>query len=300
MLLSATIIWGSSFFILKNVIDAFPTFFVLGFRFSMAVGIMGLVFVKKVITINKTTFLKGALLGVILAIAYCLQTIGLKNTTPSKNAFLTSTYCILVPFISWILFKQKPNVYNVIAGILCIAGIGLVSLSADFDIQFGDVLTLLCSIFFSLQLIFISRFAEKEDMVQLLIVELLISAIIFWIISFFSENDKYPVAITFTGMLPILYLTIFGTVIAQMFQMYGQKATSANEASLILSLEAVFGAIFSVIFYHEIMTLKLYAGFSVIFVALIISESKLEFLRKGIDKWKIKSYNKKDKHLEEK
>lgn len=296
MLLCATIIWGSSFFILKNTVDDFPTYYVLAIRFSIAVVLMAVIFIKKVITLNKTTVVKGIILGIFLAIAYGLQTFGLKSSTPAKNAFLTATYCIIVPFLCWIIFRKKPNVYNVIAGIMCVTGIGCVSLNADFKLGIGEILTLGGSFFFALQLIAISRFGKSENLIQMLFVELLTSALIFWVLSLSTEIKSYPIYIGFMDLLPIMYLTIFATILAQMLQMFGQKVTTASEASLILCLEAFFGTLFSIIFYHEQMTARLYIGFSIIFVALIISETKLEFIKKGIDKIRIKIDNYKIKH----
>lgn len=293
MLLCATIIWGSSFFILKNAVDSFPTFYVLSIRFAIATGVLGIVFFKRVITLNRTTIKKGVILGVFLSVAYGLQTIGLKYSTPAKNAFLTATYCIIVPFLSWIIFRKRANLYNIIAAVMCMVGIGFVALDADLNIGFGEILTVISGLFFAFQLIGIFKFGQREDMLQLLIVELLFSTLIFFAISFVSESKSYPITLDFRDMLPILYLSVFATIMAQVLQMYGQKVTTANEASLILCLEAVFGTLFSVIFYKEVMTAKLYIGFAIIFVALIVSETKLEFLTKGIDKIKIRRDNRK-------
>lgn len=295
MLLGATIIWGSSFFIFKNTVDKFPTFYALAIRFAMAVAFLGVVFFKRVITLNRTTIKRGVVLGIFLSTAYSLQTIGLKYSTPAKNAFLTATYCIIVPFLSWILFRKKANLYNIMAAIMCIVGIGFVSLDADFKVGIGEIFTLFSGLFFAFQLISITRFGQNEDMLQLLIVELLFSMLVFFAISLITEAKYYPIKLTSVDFWPVLYLAVFSTVIAQTLQMYGQKHTTPNQASMILCLEAVFGTLFSVIFYKEQMTAKLYIGFAIIFVALVISETRLEFISKGIDKLKIMGHNKKNK-----
>lgn len=295
MLLAATIIWGSSFFILKNAVDSFPTFYVLAVRFAIATGVLGIVFFKRVITLNRTTIKKGVILGICLAAAYSLQTIGLKYSTPAKNAFLTATYCIIVPFLSWILFRKKANFYNILAAAMCVVGIGFVSLNSDLKMGLGEILTIISGLFFAFQLVGIFKFGQSEDMIQLLIVELLFATLVFFAISFISESKSYPITLSLNDILPIIYLSVFATVMAQLLQMYGQKYTTANEASLILCLEAVFGTLFSIIFYKEVMTVRLYIGFAIIFVALIISETKLEFLTKGIDKLKIKRDNRERK-----
>ena len=269
-LLLATLVWGTSFFILKNAIDVFPTFFVLAERFSLSAVLIGLIFIKRIIKINKKSALHGIILGLVVAGAYALQTVGLKYTTPSKNAFLTAVYVVLVPFLSWLFLRKKPQIKNIIAAVLCIVGIGLVSLNGDFSIGIGDLLTLLSGIFYALQIVFTAKYASDDDPVQLVFIELSVVGVIFWIVSLSAE--KMPTNVTFTSFLPILYLAFICTAVAQFCQMVGQKHTSSNSAAIILSLETVFGTLFSVIFYHEVLTLQLICGFAIIFIAVLLGE----------------------------
>lgn len=269
-LLFATLVWGTSFFILKNAIDVFPTFFVLAVRFSLSAVPIGLIFIKRIIKINKKTALHGAIIGLVVAGAYALQTVGLKHTTPSKNAFLTAVYVVLVPFLSWLFLRKKPQVKNIIAAVLCIVGIGLVSLNGDFSIGIGDLLTILSGIFYALQIVFTAKYASDDDPIQLVFIELLVVGVIFWVVSLSAES--MPTNVTFTSFLPILYLSFICTAVAQFCQMVGQKHTSSNSAAIILSLETVFGTLFSVIFYHEVLTLQLICGFVIIFIAVLLGE----------------------------
>ncbi len=273
-LLLATLVWGTSFFILKNAIDVFPTFFVLAVRFSLSAVFIGLIFIKKIIKINKKSALHGAIIGLVVAGAYALQTVGLKYTTPAKNAFLTAVYVVLVPFLSWLFLRKKPQIKNIIAAVMCIVGIGLVSLNGSFSIGIGDVLTLLSGIFYALQIIFTAKYASDDDPIQLVFMELAVVGAVFWIVSLAAE--KIPTGITFNSFLPILYLAFICTALAQFCQMVGQKHTSSNSAAIILSLESVFGTLFSVIFYHEVLTLQLICGFAIIFIAVLLGETDLK------------------------
>ena len=165
LLLSATLVWGTSFFILKETIAEVPAFYVISIRFLIATAGLSLIFIKKIRAMDKHTFLRGVILGVVLALAYVAQTLGLKYTTPGRNAFLTSSYCVMCPFLIWFMFKKKPKLYNLIAAILCIVGIGFVSLSgdtADGNFILGDGLTLIGAVFFSLQIIFIDIFQKNR------------------------------------------------------------------------------------------------------------------------------------------
>lgn len=285
-LLFATLVWGTSFFILKNAIDVFPTFFVLAVRFSLSAVLIGLIFIKRIIKINKKSALHGSIIGLVVAGAYALQTVGLKYTTPSKNAFLTAVYVVLVPFLSWLFLRKKPQVKNIIAAVLCIVGIGLVSLNGEFLIGIGDLLTILSGIFYALQIVFTAKYASDDDPIQLVFTELLVVGVIFWVVSLSAE--KIPTNVTFMSFLPILYLSFICTAVAQFCQMVGQKHTSSNSAAIILSLETVFGTLFSVIFYHEVLTLQLICGFVIIFIAVLLGEiewkevfNKLKGVKRG-------------------
>ena len=283
LLFTATIIWGSSFIILKNSLDDFPMYLLLCFRFLIGGILFGLVFIKKVLKTNKRTLFQGMFLGVILAVAYIVQTYGLViSNSASKNAFLTASYCVLVPFLAWGIFRKKPNLFNVISGIICIVGIGFVSLSQNLSINIGDALSFSCGIFFGLQIIFADKFLKETEPISMLAFQLLTAGIVFGIISLFVETKIYSdISITLNTLFPVIYLTIAATCLAQLLQIYGQKYTSPSEASIILSLESVFGVIFAMIVDGEKLTLKLSIGFVLIFIAIIINETKLDFLKRG-------------------
>lgn len=286
LLLLATLAWGTSFFILKETIETVNELFVLALRFLFSGIVLGLIFIKKIKTTNKKTILHGLTLGVILVFAYIIQTYGLSYTTPSRNAFLTSSYCVIVPFLAWALTKIKPKAYNLISAIACIIGIGFVAFSGEqgqgSNVLLGDGLTLICAIFYGLQIIFISQYQESgEDASVLLVFELLTVGVLCAVFSLLFElpNGTAGYVLDFEKVLKIGYLAVFCTLFAQMAQIYGQKFTTPNQASLILSLEAVFGTLFSVILGDEKLTAGLIIGFVIIFVAMLINELKLDPLK---------------------
>lgn len=286
LILSATIAWGSSFVILKETIEEVPAFFVIGIRFLFSGLVVGLIFIKKLIKLNKTTLIQGLILGLVVAGAYLTQTWGLQHTTPSKNAFLTATYCIMCPFIMWLFFKRSPKIYNVISAFLCLIGVGLVAFSgadngSGESTLFGDILTLVGAVFYSLQILFIDRFQEnKSEPISLLVVQFFVVGIVLLGTSAIFELPTQGIkayALNFDQLLKIAYLTLACTIYAQGAQFFGQRfITSPGQASLILSLEAVFGVIFSIIIGDEKLTIPLIIGFCVIFLAIIISELRLD------------------------
>lgn len=286
LLLGATIAWGTSFVILKETIAQVPAFYVISIRFLVATAGLSLIFIKKIRAMDKKTFIKGMILGGFLAAAYLAQTIGLKHTTPGRNAFLTSTYCVSCPFLIWLLFKKKPKFYNVLAAVLCIVGVGLIALSGEktgFDLTqllLGDGLTLISSIFFGFQIIFIDKFQKDGcDSVRLLVPELLTAGIITGIVTLCFELPFEGIgayALNVDQLWRVAYLTVACTLFAQFAQITGQKFTSPNQCAIILSLESVFGVAFSVAIGFESLTVYLIIGFVVIFASMMISELHLD------------------------
>ena len=280
-LLVATLIWGSSFIIVEDMTNAMPTNMLLTFRFISAAILLSLIFFPRLKKINLSYIWRGGMLGLLLFLAYMTQTFGISfpENTPGKNAFLTAVYCVIVPFIAWGFSKKRPDRYNIISAFMCIIGIGLVSLTESFTMGIGDILTLIGGIFYALHIIAVSHFSEGRDPLLLTVIQFAASGICALILSLTTELSDFP-AVTPTKeiVLSVAYLAVFCTAVALTLQNFGQKYTEPSTASIILSLESVFGVAFSVALGREILSAKMYLGFALIFIAVIISETKLSFI----------------------
>ena len=287
LLLSAAVVWGSSFIILKETIETVPALYVIGVRFLASALLIGAVFFRKIKTISKKTLLHGTILGVVIASAYITQTLGLKYISAGKNAFITSLYCVMCPFLLWIAFGVRPKSYHIISAVLCVTGVGLIAVSsAESDggnAFLGCALTFFCAIFYCLQIIFTGKFhQQKSDAIQLLVIQLLTVGIIISACSLAFELPFCGIAaykLNTDQILRILYLTLVCTLYAQLAQIIGLKFTEANQAAIILTLEAVFGVVFAVILGDEQITPVLLSGFAVIFIGTVISELRIDVLR---------------------
>lgn len=278
-LFGASLIWGSSFLIMKNSVDALTPFLLLGLRFTIGCLFLCLIFHRRLKQLNHSYFIKGGIIGLLLFLAYTLQTIGLTGTTPGKNAFLTAIYCVIVPFLYWAVDRKKPDAFHLTAAFLTILGIGLVSLNNSLSIEYGDALTMAGGFFYAAHMVAIAKLAKDKDPVLITILQFGYAAVFFWIGAAFTEELVIPT--NTTVIAGILYLSIFATAVALLLQNIGQKYTNPAPAAVILSLESVFGVLFSVIFYGEEVNLRLLLGFLLIFLAVIISETKLSFFRKN-------------------
>ena len=277
-LLLMSLIWGSSFFILKNTLESVSTLYVLAIRFSGAAVLLCLFSLRELKKLDAKYLRGGAAMGVCLFIAYVLQTYGLTMTTPGKNAFLTATYCVIAPLLGWLLLRKKPSAYNWIAAVVCIVGIGFVSLGDDFSIHLGDALTLCCGLFYALHILVTDRYAEGRSALLLTMVQFAVAGALAWIFALLTT--PFPKQIPTDAVLSILYLCVMCSALCNFLQTFGQKYTPASGTAILMTLESVFGAMFSALFYHERFSLRLLIGFALIFAAVLISETKLSFLRK--------------------
>ena len=280
MLFAAAFIWGSSFFIMKNTLDVMPTLFLLAIRFTAGALLLGLVCGKRWRAFTPDYLWRGAVIGAFLFLAYSVQTYGLAGTTPSKNAFLTAVYCVIVPFLYWLAARQRPDRYNILAALLCIAGVGLVSLTDALTVTYGDVLTLICAVFYASHIVAVAKVSPGKDIFLLTVFQFAFAALYAWVGGLLTE--EFPAAALTRGdvLLSMAYLCVMATTVALLFQNVGMVWSDPASAAVILSLESVFGVLFSVLFYGDPVTPRLLAGFGLIFVAVVCSETKFSFLRK--------------------
>lgn len=285
-LLVTTIIWGSTFFIMEGTIENMGIFTLLSSRFLISAVLLCLILLPKLKTLDFGYVWRGGVMGLFVVCAYIAQTYGLADpaTTPGKNAFLTAVYCILVPFIFWAVSHVRPSVYNIAAAVLCIFGITLVSMSGnDFSsVCAGDLLTLLGGVFYAFHMVAVSIFSKNRNILLLTMLQFAFAGAIALVPAVLLEMP--PAALSPRDLVSVLYLAVFATCVCYILQNTGQKFTSPSTASLILSLEAVFGVLFSVIFTEETVTPRLLLGFAVIFIAITVSEVLPNLTAKKVQK----------------
>lgn len=300
-LLLTAVVWGSSFIVLKNALADFGnghfTFFVLALRFGIASLILFFSIIKKLRYIDKGVVLHGVILGAILFGAYGIQTVGLKYTTASKNAFLTVIYCVLVPFLSWLILKKKPKLSHYVAGALCITGIAFVAVLGKNEAHgsnewIGDLLSAVSGLFYALQIIFISKYAESDDAMILLFFEIATVAVLCFLTTFTFEFSKHHAEISFNFEIvwKILYLAVFATCFSQFTQMIAQKYVAPFSVALLLSLEGVFSVVFELISGASAPSVFIWIGFVFIFLSQIVSEiDPVELIKQRREKNKIEN-----------
>ena len=279
-LFAIAIIWGSGFIGTKLALDGGLTAIqTLTLRFFIASIILGIVFFKKIKeNITKESLMAGSLLGLFSFIGFITQTVGLVYTTVSKNAFITAANVVIVPFIGFILYRKKLDKIGIFSSIIAFLGIGFLSLESDLSINLGDFLTFLCAIGFAFHIFFTGEFTRKYNSYVLTVTQFVVAFILSFVLQIISGQGQFQT--TPVAFMGALYLGIFSTAVAFLLQTICQSRVDQTKAAIILSTESVFGTIMSVIIFHEILTPRIIIGCIIIFVSIIVSETKLSFLKK--------------------
>lgn len=280
MLVGMALIWGYSFLTMKTVLDTIPTYALLAVRFLPSAAIMFILFHKRIKAHLSFEYVGlGFMMGCVIWSAYGAQTLGLVDTTPGKNAFLTGTYCILVPFIAFILFRERITKWHIMSAVMCLVGVGFVALD-DFSIQMGDLLTLVGAAFFALDMAVVGHIGRTRDVSVLTSWMFLFVGLFSLITSCVAEPAIPASAWTPQVIGQLAFLAVMCTTVGLLLQNQALSHVPPATGSLLLSLESPFGVLFSVLIAGEVLTGKLILGFALIFLSIVLSETHFSFLRK--------------------
>lgn len=273
LIVACALAWGFSFFVMKDVTELFPVFWLLLVRFGISSAIMAVVFRKAIFAnLNLSVVKTGVLLGVLYGAGYIFQTYGIVFTTPGKNAFLTGVYCVLVPFCAWALGHGRPRRVSLIAAFVSLVGAGFVVLDNGLPLNVGDALTLVGSVFYALEMVVVSSEGRGKDVWALTFWQFVTITLIVAAGFLLVEEAPAPALYTFDNVASLVFLAVvcsFGTLA---LLNYALTKVDPASGSLLSSLESPSGVAFSVAFGYESLTPKLLIGFVLIFAGIIFSE----------------------------
>ena len=289
IMLLAAMIWGFAFVAQKAAV-AIPPFTLCTVRAILAVLILipSVVMIDKLsnngrclvskrgIDFKKSELIGGIICGVILFVASNLQQFGIgEGTDAGKASFITALYIVIVPILH-LFFRKKPPI-NVWIGIgIAVIGFYLLCIKSDFSIAPSDFLVFMCAFVFAMQIIAIDKIMSYEgtDGVRLSCIQFIVMGILSLISALIFEGEQ-DLSLIFNHIPELLYIGILSSGVAYTLQILGQKNTPPATASMIFSLESVFGAIAGCIVLGEVMSAKEYFGCIVIFSAVILSQLEL-------------------------
>lgn len=268
-LIAVTIVWGGGFVASDIALDSLRPFQIMTIRFLLASVIMGAAGARELKRMEPGEIRAGILMGCALFVGFAFQIVGLQYTTPSKNAFLTALNVVMVPFIAFVILKKRIGIKSIAGAVMAIVGVGLLSLEKNLTLGLGDALTLICATGFAFQIFFTSEFVKKYRAVALNFIQMLTAVVLSAVSLVLFGETRFQV--TSKGWLSVLYLGVISTALCYLLQTASQKYVDETKAAIILSMESVFGTMFSILILHEQVTVRMICGCVIILAAVIVS-----------------------------
>lgn len=269
LIVLVALFWGSTYFLTKMAVEELEPFNLTALRFGTAFIITALFFFKRIRNADRTVIKYSIILGVLAVSAVLSMTFGVQYTTASNAGFLISLSVVMIPLISVVVLKKKIKAKLLLSVILATIGIVCLTLNEQLTINKGDILCILCAASFAVQVLIMERIPKTADSVAIGALQLGITAVVNFILSFFLENFTVPRDFKVWGVIVIL--GVFCTAFCYIIQIYSLKNTSAIQAGIILSLEPVFSAIFAYIFLGELLSKQGYIGAILLFISVILA-----------------------------
>jgi len=275
LLLITAVIWGSSFVAQSIGMQSIDAFTFTGIRTSL--GVLFLLpftlIINKGFDTRKKTLISGLVLGVVFSVAQNFQQFAFYYSTSGKIAFITAFYMFFVPLFSVIFLKKKIALLTWISIIMGLAGLFLLCMNPKdlADINAGDILALICAVFYAVQIMLIDKYLDDGiNGIQLSFMQFVTAAVISLLAMFIFE--KPDISNIKTAAPSLLYSGIMSCGIAYTLQIVGQKYASPVVASLLMCLESVFAVIAAAVILHEGMSPREMAGCLIMFAAIILSQ----------------------------
>jgi drug/metabolite transporter (DMT)-like permease len=267
-----TLIWGSTFVLVKRALDDASALLFVAIRFSVAALVMAFVFRRRW-SLRSGAPPGGILAGACLFGGYAFQTAGLKLTTPSKAAFLTGLTVVLVPLLSSLVYRVYPHASEVIGVVMATIGMGLMTLHGSAGgIALGDTLVILCALAFAAHIVVLGHYSKMAPFEPLAVWQLGTTAALalagFWWI---EKPFFHPSTILW---LALLVSSLLSTALAFSVQAWAQQVTTATRAALIFALEPVVAWIFAFTIMGERLPGKAIFGAVLILAGILVAELK--------------------------
>jgi drug/metabolite transporter (DMT)-like permease len=276
-LAAVTVIWGTTFVVVKSALSGISAAYFLALRFWIASACMALLFLRPFIASERRQVLRGlrggAFAGVFLWMGYILQTFGLKYTSAGTSGFITGLYIVLVPLVGAVIYRKRPQASEIVGILIATAGMILLTLPSLKAMRpnIGDVLTLGCAGAFAVHLVVLGHYAQREHYEAVALGQILCAAVL----STLALLWEPPRIMWSPNLVMALVLTgVFATAVAFSLQTWGQQYTSSTRTALIFALEPVFALATAVTFGNEGVTRVGLAGAALILGGILMVELK--------------------------
>lgn len=270
LLVLTSIIWGSTFFIIKDTVSTVNEYFLVFIRtFIAAISMLVFLYFKdKKALINIKNIKRGMVLGILLATTYISQTIGLKYTSSGHSAFITGAGVVVVPMLLFFFFKRKIKPSEIIILFVVLIGLYFLTYDSETVLNIGDLITLITTFSLAWHLVLAGKFAQVKEVISLIAYQFLFASLFSLVIYITTQPISF--AISQTDTISLLYLGFIGTLFCYFVTVWAQKHVDTITVALIFTLEPVFAALFAWIFADELLSSREITGGLIILVGIIV------------------------------
>ena len=268
-LIAVTAVWGVTFVQVKDAVELYPLFGFLALRFAIASVVLAAPAAGRMRTLGRPGWVAGSALGLLLAAGYGLQTAGLDRTTVSSAGFITGLYVVFTPVFALLLFRTRVGGAVWVGVALAVVGLAMLSGIGAGD-PVGDLLVLLGSAAYSVQIVLMERYAPRYDPIAFTQAELLAAFAGFAVIAVALGQIEVPRGWTVWGAL--LVTGIFASALAFLVQTWAQRRTSATRTALAFAMEPVWAGIFGFWLAGDRLGAVGWGGCAVIMAGIVVAE----------------------------
>ncbi|HYN66005.1 MAG TPA: DMT family transporter [Ornithinibacter sp.] len=268
LLVSVTAVWGSTFFLIRDLVEHVPPADFLAVRFGIAAVVMFVLFRRQTMALRRRELRIGVVLGVLYGLAQVLQTTGLQHTDASVSGFITGTYVVLTPVLGAVLLRDRIGPVAWFAVGLATLGLALLSLQG-FSVGIGEALTLVAALLYAGHIVALGRWSTPGAAVGLATVQ---AGVITAVTAVVAVPDGLTLPADGGQWASLLYMALIAGALALWAQTWAQAHLTATRAAIVMALEPVFAALFAVTLGGESLTRRMLVGGALVVAAMYLVE----------------------------
>ena len=267
-LLLTTASWGSTFFLIKDLLDRVPTLDFLAVRFAIAGLVMFAIAHRAVLAMSRQALRRAVVVGGIYGVAQILQTSGLGHTAASVSGFITGMYVVCTPLLAAVLLRTSISGITWGAVALATAGLGVLTLQG-FSVGYGEALTLVAAVLYALHIVALGAWSTARDALGMSVVQLLVIALVCLVA---TAPDGVVLPSTGRDWASVVYMAMVAGALALIAQTWAQSQLAPTRTAVIMSMEPVFAAFFAVLLGGEGLTARMLVGGAMVLAAMLVVE----------------------------
>jgi drug/metabolite transporter (DMT)-like permease len=268
LLLGVTAVWGSTFFLIKDLLERVPTLDFLAVRFSIAAVLLVVVAPRALARLSSESRKHALVLGLLYGVAQILQTAGLAHTAASVSGFITGLYVVATPLFAALILHSRITRMTWAAVALATAGLGVLTLDG-FSVGYGEAVTFVAALIYALHIVGLGAWSKPAEAIGMSIVQVIVIAAICLVA---SAPGGMVLPETRGDWLSVLYMAAFASSFALFAQTWAQAHLAPTRCAIIMSMEPVFAAFFAVLLGGESATVRMLVGGLLVLTAMLIVE----------------------------